>query len=335
MNLQLVQKCIQAGYVFDESSLDEIYIDRDLIQFILNNVPNIIKELEDIFEVIRENKEYGPQIAEVNGKEDLISDWSNFYEVSELYSILEEDPCFMYIEKKSEDILNMYLKHMNSYDTNYNNFKKAVNFLEYSLEQFKANDPLDEEEIVKFLDNYLYDEKFTKEVCLSQGFQRSFDNFPTDKYGWCETKYDTKHNYAWDMIERFGSEEVEDKFISYQDGIYEDTFLSEEEKYELKKKEQLENLSERTRRFENAYSRLQQEDCEWYLNEHTFSKEICVHEGHIGLEDMRFSYITIDGEIQGETFNHQAWINNREFGDYQLQTKFFLDTVNKYLVLTF
>jgi hypothetical protein len=101
------------------------------------------------------------------------------------------------------------------------------------------------------------------------------------------------------------------------------------EKEEAEKAEKVERMHER---FKKPYGRLFKSDCDWYLNEHEFTADIKVIEGYVGLEDMSFDYILINGEQQGENAFGKAWIPGRNFGDNRLQTSTFLETVNEYKV---
>lgn len=95
-----------------------------------------------------------------------------------------------------------------------------------------------------------------------------------------------------------------------------------------------------TKKNDRINNRITAEAAKDYLNNNKFSKKISIYPGKIGMEDMTFDHILIDGEIQGDTFEInrqgctiiQAWINDRDFGDHLMTKDWFYETVDKYLI---
>ena len=340
MDLQIIQKAIQTGYVFSEndsgdvewelSIINHFYVNSDFF----NNIED--EDIEDILDT--DDKEMIFELSKILGKERIVSLYTNNGDensLTEIYKILE-DTTWVYrreLEELSKDDLDMYCEYLNKSDVYYDEFVKTQDFFKWSLDKFKNNKELNDEEIKLFLDSYIYNDLFTKEICLSNSFQNSLNNYPQDKHLWSNDKYEAKTNICLELINKFESEEVKLKIIETQYGIREEYFMSEEEIEEQIENDKKEEELQREKRFENLNGRLSKSDCEWYLNKNNFSAEISINEGHIGLENMSFDFITIDGERQGEEFDGRAWISGRSFGDNKLETSYFLNTVNKYKVV--
>jgi len=337
MNLQIIQTAIQSGYTFNESDSEEVEWDSHLLNHMISN-SSLIQDMDDddINEIMEclTNGEFD-SLVKVFSKDKIVriyTEYNGSDETSEIYQKIEDETWVYFpdLEKLDSESIDVYCKYISDSDENYDKFMKAQDFFKYCLYKFENDEDIDSEDIERFLDNHIHNKLFTEGVCLSDGFQDSFNNYTKDRHGWNDS-HENKLSAAWEMMEKF-SEKVEEKFIDKQYYIYEDSFLSEDELLEREEEEKIEAIERMHLRFKEPYGRLRVEDCNWYLNEHEFSANISVTEGYMGLEDMTFAYITIDGERQGETAFDRAWISGRNFGDNDLQTSVFLDTVGEYLI---
>lgn len=327
MNLQIIQKCIQAGYTFEEEDSDEVGFDNKLIEFIIHNDADIIKDIdeEDIVYVIRDNPKKAKDIVEIYGKSKVFAIWREYYEICELYSLMYDDDYYQNIDKLSKEDLEYFINHMTEQDEMYNEFSKIYNFEKWAIGQLQEHERLEDDDFTNLFENYF--KVLTYDIVMLDAFQYCFSSWLKNNRWRIDVKMEIQGLY-----ECFGPDDKLKELLIYHHDIEEEFFLSDSEKEEYAKEQLLKIELARTERFNNLHGRLTIDDCRWYLDHHKFSKDIHVNEGYVGLEDMSFDHIVIDGKIQGEIAFDRAWINGRSFGDNQMETSVFLETVNKYLV---
>ena len=267
----------------------------------------------------------------------LDGDWEDLYKIiQQERNVYESD-----VDNMSQELCKKYLSLMEN-DPSYDSDKKwkeyftkgAMSINDYIYDAMKKDNlgSLTESDAKDFFDQQV--SMLSMDVLLSEGCRSFFDEYPETDMGMLYAKsYDEKINCFSEMLEANDYDEELIKFyVDHSYGIYEETI---DDKMMMAGYRESEKEMVRDDRRNN---RISTDDAKQYILDNSFSVEITVHDGSIGLEDMSFDYIYIDGKLQGDTssMNHggnvKAWISGREFGDNRMSKSWFLDTVNEYKI---
>jgi len=341
MDFRIVQNAVQNGWETDEWNFDNIdfkdiesYVVFDKLsnELILDIYENTYKS--DFMEYIFNNKGRSDD-TKIWLLEILEGDWEDLYKIIQEERNVYEST----VDDMSQELCGKYLSLMED-NPHYDSDKKwkeyftkcAMSINDYIYDAMKKDNlgSLTESDAKDFFDQQV--SMLSMDILLSEGCRNFFDEYPETDMGMIYAKsYDEKINCFSEMLEANDYDEELIKFyVDHSYGIYEETI---DDKmimagYRIAEKEYVKE--------DRRNNRISTDDAKQYIKENDFDVDIQVNSGNIGLEDMSFDHIYINGKLQGETseMNHggnvKAWISGRDFGDNRMSKDWFLDTVNEY-----
>lgn len=331
MNFQLVQEAIKHGWSTNETDFDNIDTDYELVHAIVSG--NMKLSDDDIAELIdtRDDDEKSKLIhllisENAISKNDFVKMYIEHYgSVSEAYCLIEKEYSVYNsdLRKLSDEDRKIYADHVEDDDKNYDEFKKAYDFTAFVKQKFADDKSIDHEDIIEYAQDL---GKLTLEEVMSGPFIDSLNNINADRSSSLyRGTYDTRVELVGDIFEHFNyDEDLVKKYFDHVYNIDEDTFDNNlHSAYIRKEMKEVAKVDRQTNRISIS-------EAEEYIRDNKFSVKITVSSGHIGLEDMTFDTLYIDGERQGDSFGSRSWISGRSFGDNSMSKDWFYEQVNAY-----
>lgn len=343
MNFQLIQKAIQNGWSTDADDFDDIEVDAELTNALaLNGFKFSELDSEEVMDWISETKSSKKEgeviraLAESGSmaKKDLIKAYAEYNgadTVSEIYCVLEnEDRVWESdLRRLSKDDVDTYIEHMDDSDPEYDTFLKASGMERYVIGKLSKGSRVDGRDLIEFLEEHVWN--IDIETAKSGAFIDSLNDIDADRNSGFRTTYGNKLETVSAIFERFDYDRpLMELYFEKVWGVDEDDFDEKLLEAQVRKE------ARERKREERRTNRISVKEAREYLENNNFDVQISVGEGHIGLEDMTFDWLSIDGEIQGEKphFRGGAWYPDRDFGDNSMPKDWFYEKVNKHLAKT-
>lgn len=341
MNFKIVQAAIKAGWETNENDFDSIRFDKDFLEYVSferlddDDILEIFDEIEndDFISWLKQHKTK----VEIVNLFDGYNDWEVIYKMVENErEVYECDVAGM-----STDLINAYLVQIGDHYDSDLKWKKIFEKYGLGIDAYikkiikdDSNYDLEDSDIKNFFNNNAA--TFTKKELSSNGMINLFNDYPQTSIGMLYLKtYDDKLLCFSQMMESVDwSEDIMKLYVDKTRGIY---------------AEDIDNklISAQIRREQKDYksadkktNRISADEAKAYIYDNEFVANIQVISGHIGLEDMTFDHIYINGELQGDRNSMRRseiadqrvpWIKDRDFGDNSMSKDWFYETVNKYL----
>lgn len=322
MNFQFIQEAIQNGFESYENRAEDIYSD-DIIDFLTQTL-----EVDDALELYEHSHNTQGLIKKLKNSNMLTDD--NFKEflikcdsdIDDIYKILENEGSIYYsdIKKLSSKKQNFYLELLegrgkecfNSEEKELYNFIQRVKDPKTYLENKMKDSSLSKEEMELYLNEYADNLYYDHALLINSNFMYSFNTLN-----------------KWDQIDFFDGlfeNETSEQFYEIAK-VYEDKFTNFEFKKYFPDEANKEKLKQEELNDKRMYSsnRINSAQCKRFCIRNNIAG-VTINDGHVGLEDMTFAVLRIDGDsIPESTFCKRAWIDGRNFGDNNVTFSFFLE----------
>jgi len=349
IKFELLQKLIQSGEEFCvDNDIEDIELDSEMLRSVMDKnkkyyYPFEKLDIDSFFCFVEDELESDYMIRDfykiliendIMTKKTIAENFLVYYgeeKIEELYLLLENESSIYEsdIKKLSNTDFNLYFSLLNE-DTESTDLgiylNKRNDFLGWCVDQMLVHsNQLEKDDFNTFIFDYDfgYDRNEAKKILMNYEFIQAYkDNIH---------KYDQREDLINLMHFFDNDKELVEYYLDWFDCIKPEDFMNEEEKEEKSRMDK-EYSDKYLERCINS-NRISAKDATRYILENDFGDtKISVQEGHLGLEDMIFSALYINGKLAEETeiFNNRPWISGRSFGDYQLSTDFFLNAVNKY-----
>lgn len=334
MNFQLLQTAIQNGWSTSETNIDDIKPDANMTKILVAAGTNFDsfedEELFDWFDEMGYEDDITRSIAVLIEsqitKDKMIKVISEYNGIEEAWYWIEGEKMskinIEYSELDDNEI-GMYLKYMTDSDEYYDTIQRQSDFEAFVKRRFEEDEPLDHSDIIAYIQNYKYD----LDTAKSNPFIRSLNNINSEKNGLYRDTHFLKHEMVESIFNEFNYDP--DLVSLYFDRLH---YIDEEDFDSNLLRSQIEKDVKETKRNERRNNRISYDEANDYIRNNKFDADIQVSKGYIGLEDMTFDALYINGEQQGGTFMDRPWISGRDFGDNSMAKDWFFEKVNAYKV---